>query len=262
MVGRPGSVRRPGGGMPPRVAAPTSRCSTSAMWCAGPQHARPPAVPAPPDRRQRRRGSRATGARPLPRCVRWPYVHSYSPSDSHCRPGRAPNPGSPRSSGPASWPHRRPRTGRRAWLPRRNRRARTAWPRRHCARSRSRCRRPVPDAPDAPGRPIAPRGRDDSAGRNSEAPGDSRCPRQRDLGAIGRGRAPAAPGRRRPRSRRSKRSSEREDARCSSSMSRGPIGTSMRSRRSLLMGVWWAQLPGKPPRAAWAAVSQRIPALR
>ena len=47
VVGRPGSVRRPGGGgVPPRVAAPTSRCSIAGMWCASRQLAvrrpRPP----------------------------------------------------------------------------------------------------------------------------------------------------------------------------------------------------------------------------
>jgi hypothetical protein len=52
-------------------------------------------------------------------------------------------------------------------------------------------------------------------------------------------------------------SSHGVDARCPSSTSRGPI-VSARNRR-LLMDVWRARLYGKPLRAAWAAVSPRIP---
>ena len=82
----------------------------------------PTAGPAPPDRRRHRCGSRATGARPLPRCVRRVRTSTRTPTPvpSAALAGRTPGPPALRS--PARGPSGARGLGRPAWLPRRDRR--------------------------------------------------------------------------------------------------------------------------------------------
>ncbi len=128
----------------------------------------------------------ATGARLLPRCARCPCVllalrlppERPGPAAAGARAPGGRTAGPACLGGPPGRLRLRSRTGYGVALPRPNR----------CARRRlpaaadsvpARCRRP---APDALLRPIAPTGRDDSAGRSSEASSDCTCPRRADLG--------------------------------------------------------------------------------